>query len=141
MAHFSNAELAQKLSDLVDFWSSFNEEYKDWLGGTVSGGPGADGKYPLTDYTGTESLVDCPAKLSDTVGGYADLADAQIVSLPPHRLRLRRTLRRLQPLRLTSQQIAQATLRSGQSQPSRHWSAQLPVAIRLTNTLPFTGRR
>jgi hypothetical protein len=72
MAHFSNAELAQKLSDLVDFWSSFNEEYKDWLGGTVAGGPGADGKYPLTDYTGTESLVDCPAKLSDTVGGYAN---------------------------------------------------------------------
>jgi hypothetical protein len=76
MAHFSNAELAQKLSDLVDFWSSFNEQYKDWLGGTVAGGPSSDGKYPLTDYTGTESLVDCPAKLSDTVGGYADQADA-----------------------------------------------------------------
>jgi hypothetical protein len=75
MAHFSNAELAQKLSDLVDFWSSFNEQYKDWLGGTVAGGPSSDGKYPLTDYTGTESLVDCPAKLSDTVGGYADQAD------------------------------------------------------------------
>jgi hypothetical protein len=76
MAHFSNAELAQKLSDLVDFWSSFNEEYANWLGGTVTGGPSSDGKYPLTDYTGTESLVECPAKLSDTVGGYADAADA-----------------------------------------------------------------
>jgi hypothetical protein len=80
MAHFSNAELAQKLSDLVDFWSSFNEEYANWLGGTVAGGPSSDGKYPLTDYTGQESLVDCPAKLSDTVGGYADDADASAIA-------------------------------------------------------------
>ena len=73
---FTNAQLAQKISDLIDFWSSFNEEYKNWLGGEVDGGPGSDGDYPLTDYTGTESLVACPAKLEDDVDGYVGLASA-----------------------------------------------------------------
>lgn len=75
MAHFSNAELAQKLSDLVAFWSSFNEEYATWLGGTVSGGPGNDGNYTVTDYTGQEQLIACPAKLADNVSGYVGLAE------------------------------------------------------------------
>lgn len=70
MAHFSNAELAQKLSDLVAYWSSFNEEYANWLGGTVTGGPGSDGKYTVTDYQDNESLIECPAKLADNVSGY-----------------------------------------------------------------------
>ncbi|MHC4302669.1 MAG: hypothetical protein ACYS7Y_35870, partial [Planctomycetota bacterium] len=73
---FTNAQLGQKISDLIDFWSSFNEEYKNWLGGTVGGGPSSDGDYPLTDYTGVESLVACPAKLEDDVSGYVGLASA-----------------------------------------------------------------
>jgi hypothetical protein len=83
MAHFSNAELAQKLSDLVLYWSTFNEEYANWLGGEVDGGPGADGNYTVTAYDGTEQLIACPAKLADNVSGYvgdasgfADAAEA-----------------------------------------------------------------
>jgi hypothetical protein len=73
---FTNAQLAQKISDLIDYWSSFNTEYSDWLGGTVDGGPGSDGKYPLTNWAGTESLIDSPAKLADNVSGYVGLAAA-----------------------------------------------------------------
>ena len=73
---FTNAQLATKISDLINFWSTFNEQYKNWLGGEVDGGPGSDGKYPLTDYTGDESLVDSPAKLADNVSGYVGLTSA-----------------------------------------------------------------
>lgn len=74
---FSNAQLAQKISDLIDYWSSFSVEYADWLGGTVSGGPNSDGEYPLTDYTGTETLVKSPAKLQDDVDNITTGATAQ----------------------------------------------------------------
>lgn len=71
----SNADLAQKISDLIDFWSTLTVEYKNWLGGSVGGGPNSDGKYPLTDFTGNESLVESPAQLSDDVGGFVDQAE------------------------------------------------------------------
>jgi len=73
---FTNAQLATKISDLIDYWSVFSAEYSNWLGGTVTGGPGSDGDYPLTDYIGNESLVACPAKLEDDVLGYVGLASA-----------------------------------------------------------------
>jgi hypothetical protein len=73
---FTNAQLAQQIADLITYWSSFNEEYSDWLGGTVDGGPGSDGRYPLTNWAGAESLVDSPAKLADNVSGYVGLASA-----------------------------------------------------------------
>jgi len=73
---FTNAQLAQKISNLIDYWSSFVQEYDNWLGGTVDGGPGSDGKYPLTNWAGVETLVDSPAKLADNVSGYVGLASA-----------------------------------------------------------------
>lgn len=73
---FTNAQLAQQIADLISYWSSFNQEYSDWLGGAVDGGPGSDGKYPLTNWAGDESLVDSPAKLADNVSGYVGLAAA-----------------------------------------------------------------
>ena len=33
---FTNAQLATKISDLIDYWSTFSAEYSNWLGGTVS---------------------------------------------------------------------------------------------------------
>jgi len=74
---FTNAQLAQKISDLIDYWSSFNEEYSDWLGGAVDGGPSSDGEYPLTDYTGNETLVKSPSKLQDDVDNITSGATAQ----------------------------------------------------------------
>ena len=71
----SNADLAEKISTLIDFWSQLTVEYKNWLGGSVGGGPSSDGKYPLTNFTGDEILVECPARLSDDVGGFVDQAE------------------------------------------------------------------
>ena len=65
---FTNAQLAQKIADLIEYWSSFNEEYSNWLGGTVDGGPSSDGNYPLTPWDGDEQLVASPAKLADGCG-------------------------------------------------------------------------
>lgn len=73
---FTNAQLAQQIANLVEYWSSFNEEYASWLGGTVNGGPNSDGEYPLTDWHGNESLVKSPAKLEDDVSGLVGSASA-----------------------------------------------------------------
>lgn len=67
---FTNSELAQQIADLITYWSTFNQEYSNWAGGAVDGGPSSDGLYPLTDWAGVESLVPCPAKLADDVSGY-----------------------------------------------------------------------
>lgn len=63
----TNATIAQQVADLIEHWDGFNQEYADWLGGSVSGGPSSDGAYPMTDYSGNVSLVDSPAKLADSV--------------------------------------------------------------------------
>ncbi len=67
---FTNAQLATKIADLITYWSSFNEEYSNWVGGEVAGGPNSDGEYPLTNWAGEETLLPCPALLSDDVTGY-----------------------------------------------------------------------
>ena len=74
---FTNAQLAQKISDLIDYWSGFQTEYANWLGGVVGGGPGADGKFPLTDWTGNSLLVKSPAQLQDDVDNITTGATAQ----------------------------------------------------------------
>jgi len=67
---FTNAQLATKIADLITYWSSFNEEYSNWVGGAVDGGPNSDGEYPLTNWAGEETLLPCPALLADDVTGY-----------------------------------------------------------------------
>ena len=67
MAHFSNAELAQSIADMIAIDLSMKEEFVDWLAGTVGGGPNTDGKYPLTDYLGESTLVTCPAQMEEDV--------------------------------------------------------------------------
>lgn len=73
---FTNAQLAQQIANLVEYWASFNQEYSDWIGGTVTGGPNSDGEYPLTNWAGEETLLPCPALLSDNVTGYVAIVDA-----------------------------------------------------------------
>ena len=67
---FTNAQLATKIADLILYWSSFNTEYSNWVGGAVDGGPNSDGDYPLTNWAGEETLLACPAQLADNVTGY-----------------------------------------------------------------------
>jgi hypothetical protein len=61
----SRAELANKMSDLLDKWQAREDELRAWMSGTISGGPNSDGFYPLTDAAGYTQLAACPAKLKD----------------------------------------------------------------------------
>lgn len=73
---FTNAQLAQQMSDLVAYWSTFAAEFANWSGGTATGGTNQDGRYPLTDYTGTTRLVTSPAKLEADISGLTGSAAA-----------------------------------------------------------------
>jgi len=72
----TNAQLSQQINTLLASWNSREAQFRAWLAGTSNGGPNGDGKYPLSDASGSTQLVDCPAKLSDTVGGPAGLSVA-----------------------------------------------------------------
>lgn len=61
----SRAELANKTSEVLDLWQDREAQFRDWMGGTITGGPNDDGYYPLSDSTGYTQLAACPAKLRD----------------------------------------------------------------------------
>lgn len=68
----TNAEIAYQMSGLMDRWTLYTTQLRDWLGGTADGGPNGDGAYPLQDVTGQTFLVPCPAAWSAKV---TDLTD------------------------------------------------------------------
>ncbi|QDC38697.1 hypothetical protein [Sphingobium fuliginis] len=61
----SRAELTNKMSELLDAWNSREAQFREWMTGTINGGPNGDGYYPLSDSTGFTQLAACPAKLRD----------------------------------------------------------------------------
>ena len=63
----TNAQLAQKLNEFLEFYATNYEEFNDWMTGAVGGGPGLDGRYPLTDRGGTTAYWKSPAQLDDDV--------------------------------------------------------------------------
>lgn len=63
----SNTELANKISDLIDRWQTYLDQWFNWQGGDPSGGPNNDGKYPLSDATGTTELYSSIPKLQQTL--------------------------------------------------------------------------
>jgi hypothetical protein len=75
---------AQAAAAFLGYVANINADraaYKNWCGGTPTGGPNGDGNYPLTDFTGNTILVACPAKLA-AIGGnitamMAALAEAE----------------------------------------------------------------
>ena len=73
----SNAQLAQQISELVNYWRTRDVQFAQWLGGTPSGGPYGDGRYPLTDYLGVIQYLYCPAALESSVTSSASSAAAQ----------------------------------------------------------------
>lgn len=78
MAHFTNAQLAQSISDLIADDVVIKDQLRSWLAGVVGGGPNSDGKYPLTDYQGTIITIESPAQMADNVtGAVADAETAQ----------------------------------------------------------------
>lgn len=74
VSNITNAQLAQKISDLVNSWRTFMGQLQTWLAGTVGGGPSSDGKYPLSDSLGNTYNIEAPAQLAadvDTIVGNA----------------------------------------------------------------------
>lgn len=61
----SRAELANRMSSLLDKWQAREAEFRAWMTGVIDGGPNGDGFYPLTDASGYTQLAACPAKLRD----------------------------------------------------------------------------
>src|SRR5262245_2116419 len=72
----SNSQLAQQISELVNYWRTRDLQFAEWLGGTASGGPFDDGRYPLTDYLGAVQYLYCPAALESGVSSSASAAAA-----------------------------------------------------------------
>lgn len=69
-------EVLASVMDLINTWKARDAQLSAWTGGTATGGPNGDGKYPLPGPTGGSVLVDCPAKLASMVNGPAATAVA-----------------------------------------------------------------
>ncbi len=77
VSNITNAQLAQKISDLVNSWRTYMGQQQAWLAGTVGGGPSSDGKYPLTDSLGNTYNIESPAQLAADVTTIVGSATAQ----------------------------------------------------------------
>ncbi|MCZ4108564.1 tail fiber domain-containing protein [Brevundimonas diminuta] len=65
----------QQIQDLINVWNTHQSQLGAWLGGTMNGGPNEDGRYPLVDARGRETLIPSPAAFSDMVYGPANVAE------------------------------------------------------------------
>lgn len=70
----TNAQLAERISDLIDLWRNREQEFQAWLAGVADGGPDGDGRYPLTDTLGVVRLTKSPARLEADVDGLVSSA-------------------------------------------------------------------
>lgn len=61
---------AQQIADFIATWEAWGnsiDQLNAWSMGTAAGGPGGDGRYPLTNRAGTVVLIPCPAKIASLV--------------------------------------------------------------------------
>ena len=71
----TNAQIAQKILDMVDARIQFDLEHHEWLTGVVGGGDFSDGKYLLTNpITLVSRYTTSPAQLEDDVNGLVNSA-------------------------------------------------------------------
>lgn len=76
----TTAQLAQRVSNLLDWAEARDDKWTAWVTGTPTGGPHSDGRYPLP-YTDEEDvLVECPALLADMLVGPAAHAGAALAA-------------------------------------------------------------
>lgn len=74
------AELAARLSGVLGRWQANQDQFAAWLGGSATGGPEGDGRYPLTDALGDTRLLECPARLLVLVEGLVDAVVASVIA-------------------------------------------------------------
>jgi hypothetical protein len=81
MTTTTNAQLAAQVTAALQKVNEREAQYREWLAGTVSGGPNKDGRYPITNMSGETFLLDSLARVVDLVGGPAALSrQAQLLS-------------------------------------------------------------
>lgn len=57
----TSADLATQYAALLNAANARDAEIQTWLTGTVNGGPGGNGYYPIHDLAGNQQLIPCPA--------------------------------------------------------------------------------
>lgn len=77
----STPNLAAMMGLVAERFNQATSSFRNWSGGSSTGGPGSDGLYPLPDAAGNVQLIPCPAKLIESIGG-AGLSMASINDLP-----------------------------------------------------------
>lgn len=77
---FNFRDLALKIEQFLEDREVNLQEFLDWQSGTVTGGPGGDGLYPMTDRFGIVHLVPCPNLIATGYGGATAQAAAAAAS-------------------------------------------------------------
>ena len=79
--------LAAAVTAVLAQLNTRDAQFAAWLAGVPLGGPNGDGRYPLTDFSGTTRLVSCPTKIeadaaavTDALSGAAAAAEAARVA-------------------------------------------------------------
>ncbi|WP_433949992.1 tail fiber domain-containing protein [Brevundimonas bullata] len=76
MSGLTNVLVAQQVQALLDTQKRQTDYLTAWLGGSPTGGPNNDGRYPFVDLAGVEILVPAPATFNSMVSGPAALSVA-----------------------------------------------------------------
>lgn len=76
----TTAELAQRVSNLLDWAETRDGKWTAWVTGTETGGPLADGRYPLPYSEDEDVLVECPKLLANMLVGPAANAAAALAA-------------------------------------------------------------
>jgi hypothetical protein len=64
LASLTQGELTQLLAVYAGDWQAAVSNFQAWMSGSATGGPNANGQYPLSDGAGGTVLADCPAALA-----------------------------------------------------------------------------
>lgn len=80
MSGLTNASVAQQVQALLDTQKRQTDYLTAWLGGSPTGGPNNDGRYPFVDLAGVEILVPAPATFNNMTSGPAALSVAAKVA-------------------------------------------------------------
>jgi len=80
MSGLTITTLAQQVQVLLDKTKQQNSNLAAWLGGSATGGPNNDGRYPFVDLSGHEILVPSPASFSGMTSGPAAQASVAKVA-------------------------------------------------------------
>jgi len=67
LASLTQAELTQLLAVYAGDWQAAVSNFQAWMSGSATGGPNANGQYPLSDGAGGTVYADCPAALAAIV--------------------------------------------------------------------------